>query len=801
MGAESPKDECGLFGVWAPGEDVARLTYFGLFAQQHRGQESAGIAVSDGHNILIYKDLGLVAQVFNEATLTTLQGDLAVGHTRYSTTGSTTWDNAQPVFKNDGVRALALGHNGNLVNTQELVSRLGRSSAATTDSDLVATMLASEMAHHDLEGAAMRVLPELEGAFCFVMADERSVFAARDPHGLRPLAVGKLPKGFVVASETCALDIVGAAYIREVEPGELVRIDDRGLHSARFARSPRAALCIFEFVYLSRADSRMKGVSVHEARREMGRLLAAEHPVEADLVIAVPNTGHSAAQGFSEVSGIPYGDGLHKNQYVGRTFIQPSQSLRERGVKLKLNPLPDTIRGKRLIVVDDSIVRGTTTRQIVSMLREAGATEVHIRITAPADPLAMLLRDRHEHARGARRGRSRRRRDPRVRGRRLPRLPLARGAGPSDRGAGRGLLSRLLRRRVPDPGPRARRQVRAGGSAPAPDGVSPAYRDAGVDTEAAAKAVALIADLAASVRRPEVADQVGGFAGLYRIGEGRLLAAATDGVGTKLEIARQTGRLNTVGIDLVAMCADDVACTGAEPLFFLDYLAVGRVEPTRVASIVEGVVEGCRRAGCALLGGETAEHPGVMEDDVFDLAGFCVGIVDEAALLGPHRVAEGDIVVGLASSGLHANGYSLVRSALLQRFDLDHTPPGLDRPLADELLEPCAIYAPEVVSLARDGLLHAAAHVTGGGMFENLPAGPPGWPRGHDPPGHLARAPDLRSRSRRRRGPPTTTCSRRSTWASAWPWSWRPRRSRTCSLAAATGHPGSARSRARPASD
>jgi amidophosphoribosyltransferase len=383
VGAESPRDECGLFGVWAPGEDVARLTYFGLFAQQHRGQESAGIAVSDGQNILVYKDLGLVAQVFNEATLTTLHGDLAVGHTRYSTTGSTTWDNAQPVFKNDGVRALALGHNGNLVNTADLVTPLGRSSGATTDSDLVATMLASEMAHHDLEGAAMRVLPELEGAFCFVMADERSVFAARDRYGLRPLALGKLPGGFVVASETCALDIVGASFVREVEPGELIRIDDRGVHAVRFAQSPRAALCIFEFVYLSRADSRMKGVTVHEARREMGRILAAEHPADADLVIAVPNTGHSAAQGFSEVSGIPYGDGLHKNQYVGRTFIQPSQSLRERGVKLKLNPLPDSIRGRRLVVVDDSIVRGTTTRQIVTMLREAGASEVHIRITCP----------------------------------------------------------------------------------------------------------------------------------------------------------------------------------------------------------------------------------------------------------------------------------------------------------------------------------------------------------------------------------------------------------------------------------
>jgi phosphoribosylformylglycinamidine cyclo-ligase len=251
--------------------------------------------------------------------------------------------------------------------------------------------------------------------------------------------------------------------------------------------------------------------------------------------------------------------------------------------------------------------------------------------------------------------------------------------------------------------------------------VSGSYRRAGVDTEAGAKAVELIAELASGARRPEVADRVGGFAGLYRIGERRLLAAATDGVGTKLEIARRTGRLDTVGIDLVAMCADDVACTGAEPLFFLDYLAVGRVVPERVAEIVEGVAEGCRRAGCALLGGETAEHPGVMEEDAFDLAGFCVGAVDEDGLLGPDHVAEGDNLIGLASTGLHANGYSLIRSAVLPAVGLDEHPAGLDRSLADELMEPCAIYAPEVVRMARAGLLHAAAHVTGGGLLENLP--------------------------------------------------------------------------------
>jgi amidophosphoribosyltransferase len=382
VGAESPKEECGLFGVWAPGEEVARLTYFGLFAQQHRGQESAGMAVSDGEHLLVYKELGLVSQVFNEPTLATLQGDLGIGHVRYSTTGSTTWENAQPAFKTDGHRSLALGHNGNLVNTLELADRAGRSGRATTDSDLVATLLARHRGD-GLDAALLAVLPTLEGAFSLVVMDERSLFAARDPHGLRPLSIGRLPNGFVVASETCALDIVGAVLVRDVEPGELVRIDDRGLEAVRFARSSASALCVFEYVYLARADSRLRGRTVYEVRRELGRRLATEAPADADLVIPVPDTGHSAAQGYAEASGLPYGEGLMKNRYVGRTFIQPSQALRERGVKLKLNPVPDAIRGKRLVVIDDSIVRGTTTRQLVQALREAGAAEVHARITCP----------------------------------------------------------------------------------------------------------------------------------------------------------------------------------------------------------------------------------------------------------------------------------------------------------------------------------------------------------------------------------------------------------------------------------
>jgi amidophosphoribosyltransferase len=379
---ESPKEACGLFGVWAPGEDVARLTFFGLFALQHRGQESAGMAVSDGSGILVYRELGLVSQVFDERTLATLQGDLCIGHTRYSTTGSTTWDNAQPAFKTNGTRGLALGHNGNLVNTPELAGMAGRRGPSTTDSDVVATLLSRHL-HDGLEQAALRVLPMLSGAFSFVLMDERTVFAARDPHGIRPMCIGRLPAGWCVASETCALDVVGATYVREVEAGEMVSIDERGLRSHRFAPSPRAALCLFEFVYLSRADSNMYGRSVHEVRRELGRRLAREAPADADLVIPIPDTGQSAAAGYAEVSGIPYGEGLMKNRYIGRTFIEPTPALRQRGVKLKLNPLPDAIRGKRLVVVDDSIVRGTTTRQIVQLLREGGATQVHLRIVSP----------------------------------------------------------------------------------------------------------------------------------------------------------------------------------------------------------------------------------------------------------------------------------------------------------------------------------------------------------------------------------------------------------------------------------
>ncbi|GAA1870243.1 amidophosphoribosyltransferase [Pseudonocardia ailaonensis] len=391
---DSPKEECGVFGVWAPGEDVAKLTYYGLYALQHRGQEAAGIAVSDGRRMVVFKDLGLVSQVFDEQTLSSLKGHLAVGHCRYSTTGSTTWENAQPVFRTTATGSgIALGHNGNLVNTAELRDEVtalagegGSSSAsrllATTDSDLVCELLAATSADIGLEEAALRLLPRVRGAFSFAFADENTLYAARDAHGVRPLVLGRLERGWVVASETAALDIVGASMVREVEPGELLAIDADGLRSSRFA-APEPKGCVFEYVYLARPDTSIAGRSVHAARVEIGRRLASESPVEADLVIPVPESGTPAAIGYAQGSGIPYGQGLVKNQYVGRTFIQPSQTIRQLGIRLKLNPLRDVIRGKRLVVVDDSIVRGNTQRALVRMLREAGALEVHVRIASP----------------------------------------------------------------------------------------------------------------------------------------------------------------------------------------------------------------------------------------------------------------------------------------------------------------------------------------------------------------------------------------------------------------------------------
>jgi amidophosphoribosyltransferase len=391
---DTPKEACGVFGVYAPAQPVAHLTYLGLYALQHRGQESAGMAVSDGQTITVVKDMGLVSNVFDDRTLAALDGHLAIGHTRYSTTGSSTWRNAQPVYRDVAAHTFGLGHNGNLVNTETLAEQAGMlPGTVTSDSDLVAELVAAELGKEPdesadgraLERALVKVLPRLRGAFSFVLMDEGHIIGVRDPSGFRPLCLGKLDQGWVLASETPALDVVGAHFVRELDPGEMIVIDATGYRSVRVfpqdAVDPK--LCLFEFVYFARPDSTLYGQGVHAARVRMGETLADQAPVDADMVMGVPESGLPAAEGFARRTGIPYGQGLVKNRYIGRTFIAPNQSMRALGVRMKLNPLRENIAGKRLVVVDDSIVRGTTTRAMVQMLREAGATEVHLRVSSP----------------------------------------------------------------------------------------------------------------------------------------------------------------------------------------------------------------------------------------------------------------------------------------------------------------------------------------------------------------------------------------------------------------------------------
>ena len=375
---------CGVFGIRAPERDVARVTFFGLFALQHRGQESAGIAVSDHGRLTVLRDMGLVTQVFNERKLRGLHGEAAIGHTRYSTTGSTHWANAQPLIQRGRGRTVALGHNGNLVNAAELREELaadGITLATTSDTEVIAAILANDTG--PLEDAVAGSMTRLQGAFSVVALAHDKLIGFRDPFGFRPLCLGRSDDGdWILASETCALDLVGAELERELEPGELVLIDDKGVHSRQAVEPTRRALCIFEFFYLARPDSRLEGIEVHGARVRMGERLAHEAPAEADLVMPIPDSGTPAAIGFSRASGIPFTEGLIKNRYVGRTFIQPDQGLREQGVRLKFNPLGE-VAGKRIVVVDDSIVRGNTTRKIVRMLLDAGAAEVHVRVSAP----------------------------------------------------------------------------------------------------------------------------------------------------------------------------------------------------------------------------------------------------------------------------------------------------------------------------------------------------------------------------------------------------------------------------------
>ena len=384
------EEECGVFGIYAPGLDVARMTCFGLQALQHRGQESAGIAVGDGATILASKDLGLVTQAFNESALAALKGDLAIGHVRYSTSGGVeSWEAAQPHISAIDEVLIALAHNGTLVNTNALKARLvdhGVHLRAGTDSEAAAKIIGEVTREtHSLRDGIRMAMKMIEGAYAMVLASPDSLYAFRDPNGIRPLVVGQLPedRGWVVASETCGLDIVGATFIREVAPGEIIRFNKEGMVSEMGVEPRKRASCIFEYVYFARPDSVMDGQSVYLARREMGKILAREAPAEADLVVGDPDSGLPSAMGYSLESGIPYSNAIVKNRYVGRTFIEPTDEMRQMGIRIKLNPLSSIIKDQRLVIIDDSIVRGNTSKKLVTMLREAGAREVHMRIVSP----------------------------------------------------------------------------------------------------------------------------------------------------------------------------------------------------------------------------------------------------------------------------------------------------------------------------------------------------------------------------------------------------------------------------------
>jgi amidophosphoribosyltransferase len=383
---DRPHDECGVFGVFAPSAQVARLTFFGLYALQHRGQESAGIAVWDGENIRCHKEMGLVSQVFDEDILASLQGTHAIGHTRYTTTGSSVLCNAQPIIVDTKFGPIAVAHNGNIVNTKQLREELeadGIEFHSTNDSEVIAQCIAS-LHQGDVVRAVQETMAMVSGAYSVAVLTPDSILAFRDPNGVRPLCVASLNgSGYVVSSETCALNAIGASFIREIEPGELIVIDREGLQDHKWMLPQRKAMCVFEFIYLARPDSTIYGKNLHAVRRRMGQILAREHPADAHVVIPVPDTGFPAAIGFSEASKIPFGEGLIKNRYIGRTFIEPDQRMREMGVRMKLSPLRETLAGRRVVMVDDSIVRGTTTGQIVRLIREAGATQVHVRISSP----------------------------------------------------------------------------------------------------------------------------------------------------------------------------------------------------------------------------------------------------------------------------------------------------------------------------------------------------------------------------------------------------------------------------------
>lgn len=736
------RERCGVIGVVSRDGSAAERGIYGLQALQHRGQESAGIAsASPVAGIRLHKGMGLVSEVFDQDTTGGLRSNIAIGHVLYSKGGLGGISDAEPLLFHYPWGDVAIATNGCLVNAEELRASLGASGAAfqtTSDAELVGCLLAKH-GSGSLEDNIRQCMTELEGAYSAVIMTSGALVAMRDPRGFRPLCLGKFPGGWAVASESCALDVIGAELQGQVEPGEIVIIDEEGLRRVQGRPCFGRTMCIFEYVYFARPDSIIEGVNVSQARHEMGRMLAREHKdVQADIVVPVPEAGVEAGLGFARESGIPFEYGLVRNRYLGRTFIRPEPDARRLGVRLKLNAVRQAVQGKHVLVVDDSIVRGTTGTRLVRLLREAGAKSVGLMIASPpvtypcyygigttpasnqdlaasngkrsvlkmtgADSLNYLSRE------GL--------------------LEAMKNAGAKDMGFCLGCFDGCYPVVAPGVAPGRSESLESPGNRGKGGTEGEAmvtYAEAGVDIDRGMKSVELIKEVLKKMPSDRLIGGLGGFGGSFVLDAGGpediVLVAGTDGVGTKLRIAIESNRHDTIGIDAVAMCVNDVVTSGAKPLFFLDYLAQGKIEPEKVQSIVSGVAEGCRRAGCVLLGGETAEMPGFYKGDDYDIAGFAVGAVERSKLIDGSGIQPGDTLIGLASSGLHSNGFSLARHILfdIACLNLSDEPIELGRPLVEELLEPTRIYAKSILSLAKSVEIRGLAHITGGGLIDNPP--------------------------------------------------------------------------------
>ncbi|MGI6130285.1 MAG: amidophosphoribosyltransferase [Bacillota bacterium] len=754
---DRPREECGVFGAcMSSGGGAVLTTFYGLMSLQHRGQDSAGIASADGERIRVVKGPGLAAEVFHEDALARLSGHVAIGHVRNAARADEDDTAIQPfVFHYTG-GMMAVAHNGSITNGRALRERLGRSGVvfqSESDAEIIGSLIARYYSL-GIIGAIERAMEDMEGAYSFLVMAGDMIYAVRDPYGFRPLAVGSSPDGWAAASETCALDAAGMTTQRDVAPGEIAAISSDGIRRISTRASRRGAnraTCIFEYIYFARPDSVVDGISVSAARQAFGARLAAESTIEADAVISVPESGVAAGLGYAAASGIPYQQGIVRNRYLGRTFIRPTASQRETGVRLKLNAVEHACAGRRVVLVDDSIVRGTTSARLVSLMRRSGARQVHLGVSSPPVKFACC------YGIDTSRGRELVAATKSIEEIRqfvgadslhylsiegLLQTMRALEAHPDSAdggGAGAGFCTACFTGVYPD------RAEPCGLCSPSGSAGRLSYAKAGVNIDEGNRAVDLIRSAVRSTFTSNVVGDVGGFAGMVRFNpvgyDDPVLVSGTDGVGTKLKIAFAMNRHDTIGIDAVAMCVNDVLASGARPLFFLDYIGCGKLEAEQIAQIVSGVAAGCREAGCALVGGETAEMPGFYPDGEYDIAGFAVGAADRPRIVDGSDIRPGDLVIGLASSGLHSNGYSLAREALLERGGLT-VAQSVDGPgsefgrgfgftlgctVGEEMLRPTRIYVRPVLALMEQVCVLGMAHITGGGLVENpprmLPAG------------------------------------------------------------------------------